>query len=155
MRISSKVRYAARAMVELAKTKPDIPLPIQWIASKQEISPSYLEQLLAGMRKAGLVNSFKGPGGGYSLSRSPEEITLYNIFTALEGETGLIKGFQPKDVDCDRIEYCVMSIMWQRLQETIVHFLGNITLADIVEREKQLFEKIGTPKPRHVKRSSK
>ncbi|MCD6418874.1 Rrf2 family transcriptional regulator [bacterium] len=155
MKISTKVRYAARAIVELAKSNSKKPVAIQWIASQQEISPSYLEQLLAKMRYAGIVRSFKGPGGGYVLARPPEEISLHDVFLALEGEMAIIKCLLPDEKNCDRIEYCIMRVFWEKFQDSMVENLKNINFADIIGEEKKLLKRLGYPKPRKLKRKKK
>ncbi len=153
MRISTKVRYASRAIIELAKSDSGKPIAIQWIASQQEISPSYLEQLLAKLQHAGIVHSFKGPGGGYILAKSPEEISLYDIFTALEGKIAIMKCLIPDDKKyCNRIEYCIMRVFWEKFQNAIEQHLRQVTFADIIEEEKKLFSEHGSPKPRKLKR---
>ncbi len=153
MRISTKVRYGARAIIELAKVDSDKPVAIQWIASKQEISPSYLEQLLAKLRHAGIVHSFKGPGGGYILAKPPEEISLYDIVITLEGKIAIMKCLLPDDIKhCDRIEYCIMRVFWERFQNAIIEYLKSITFADIMKEEQKFFSEHGSPKPRKLKR---
>jgi len=152
MKISTRMRYGARAMVELARSGQGKPLAIQWIASRQQISPSYLEQLLAKLRKAGLVKSYKGPVGGYMLARSPEEITLLDVFIALEGKIGLVHCMMPQNPQCERIDYCVMRLFWNRFQQTIEQFLKSITVSELLEKENELFSKTGAKKPRRMKR---
>lgn len=156
MKISTKIRYGVRAMVELARTNADKPIVIQWIASQQEISQSYLEQILAKLRRANLIESHKGPGGGYILAHPPEKISLYDILIALEDKFAIMKCLLTDEKEnCDRIQSCIMRLYWQRLQGVIEDFFRNTTLSDIIAEEKKLFAKTGSPKPRRLKRRNK
>lgn len=87
VKINTRGQYAVMAMVELAKADEKNPLPLADIAKNAGISLSYLEQLIAGMRRHGLVRSYRGPGGGYVLGRSPEDIIIADILIAAEDST--------------------------------------------------------------------
>jgi Rrf2 family protein len=152
MKISTRLRYGARAAHELAKSYGGKPVPIQWIASRQDISSSYLEQLLAKLRNGGIVSSFKGPGGGYKLSQPPEKISILDLETALEGKIALVKCCELEKCDCGREDYCVMKLFWVQLQELMIDYLKSITLQDVLEKEKEIVAKKGERKPRKVRR---
>ena len=152
MKISTQVRYGARALIELAKTGSSKPVPIQWISSRQEISPSYLEQLLASLKKANLVKSFRGPGGGYMLALPPAKISLNDIFIALEGKTEIMGCMKSQNPACDRMEFCIMHLFWERFQDSLINFLKSVTLETIVAQEQELFARRGRPRRRRLKR---
>ncbi len=114
------------------------PVSIHWIASRQRISPSYLEQILARLRRKKIVKSFKGPGGGYCLAKSPEEITLWDVYCALEDRCKLLRCLADGRASCRRAGECVTRLFWQMLQERIDSFLRGTTLAQLLEQDEKL-----------------
>jgi len=151
MKLSTRLRYGTRAILELAKSSSGKPVPIQWIASKQNISPSYLEQLLARLRKAGIVKSLKGPGGGYTLAKKPEQISLLDIELALEGNLSIVKCLDDLSY-CDNIDYCIARTVWEKMRDMLVEFLEKQKIADILEKEKELLKNKKNMRPRRVRR---
>jgi len=133
MRLTTKGRYAVTAMLDLALHYEEGPITLADISSRQGISLSYLEQLFAKLRRRGLVDSTRGPGGGYRLSRSPKEIPIANVITAVDEniETTRCGGLG----NCQNDEKCLTHELWSELSERIYNFLTSISLGDLVERE--------------------
>lgn len=144
LRLSTKGQYGVRAMFEIAKGWPEMPTTIREIAERQDVSVAYLEQILNTLRRAGLVASIKGPGGGYVLSRKPSEIAIGEILGELEGPVAITSCLDP-DEGCSRVETCVTHLLWRSLGEKIQDFLGTITLEDLL-KEDGLLRKAGTTK---------
>ncbi len=117
-------------MVELASSEPDTPIPLSQIAERQEISRKYLQQLMAGLRRAGLVRVVKGFKGGFMLARPPDQIQMSEIITALEGELNLVECVRYEDI-CDRHERCPSRGLWVKATEIIQQYFDSVTLADV------------------------
>ncbi|MDH5378524.1 MAG: Rrf2 family transcriptional regulator, partial [Gammaproteobacteria bacterium] len=128
MKISSKGRYAVSAMIDLAMHEKKGPLTIADISEKQNISLSYLEQIFAELRKAGLVRGTRGPGGGYRLACSADEITVAKVMEAL--------GERRQNVNLMGDRYVPFE-MWKGLSQQIYDFLSNITLQQCIDRVSQ------------------
>jgi Rrf2 family iron-sulfur cluster assembly transcriptional regulator len=130
MRLSTKGRYAVTAMMDLAIHHGQGPLALADISENQGISLSYLEQLFARLKKNNLVEGQRGPGGGYRLSRRPDDISIADVITAIgEGiDSTLCAGNQ----DCQDGEQCLTHELWTRLGEEIYDFLNGITLASFL-----------------------
>jgi len=123
MRIPSKGRYAVSAMLNLAINQGIGPVTIAEIAEKQAISLSYLEQLFARLRRAGLVEGTRGPGGGYRLAQSPRDISVAQVISAVDDISGLA------DRDADYLPFR----LWNELSKRLEAFLQEITLADCLD----------------------
>jgi len=132
LRLSTKGQYGVRAMYEIAKGYPEEPVNIKSISERQEVSIHYLEQILNKLRRAGLIKSIKGPGGGYVLARAPEEISIADILIELEGPLAITSCLNPEQ-GCVRVEKCVAHLLWKSLGEQIESFLRTITLADLLK----------------------
>ncbi len=130
LRLSTKGQYGVRAMYEIARAYPE-PVTIKRISEAQDLSISYLEQILNRLKHRGLLHSIKGPGGGYVLSRRPEEINIIDILRELEGPLALTSCLNPEE-GCVRIEVCVTHLLWKRLGEQIEGFLKTISLKDLL-----------------------
>jgi Rrf2 family iron-sulfur cluster assembly transcriptional regulator len=141
MQLSTKGRYAIMAMADLAvgelTDRANEPICLAAIATRQQLSQSYLEQLFAKLRRADLVGATRGPGGGYRLARSPSEITIADIVAAVEepiqvtrceaGSGGCMLAAAP----AAGMERCQTHDLWTELGRQIALFLGGITLADV------------------------
>lgn len=138
LKLSTKGQYGVRAMFELAKNYEHGPLTIKEIAKRQGVSVSYLEQLLNKLRKAKLIISQKGPGGGYIINKKPEEISVGMILSTLEGPVAITHCLDPAAKGCKRIEGCVTRLLWKSLGEKIEDFLDTIHLNDLVKEEAKL-----------------
>lgn len=145
MKLSTRGEYGLRAMYDLALRQGQGPIPLKDIAERQEISGHYLEQLIAGLRKAGLVKSVRGAQGGYLLGRPPEEITVGDIVRVLEGPIGPTECVTEEEpAFCGRAETCIARRVWARVRDSIVEVMDSITLGDMcAEGEKMAREKNG------------
>ncbi len=134
MRLSTKGRYAVTAMLDLAIHYEGGPVTLANISETQGISLSYLEQLFARLKKNGLVEGLRGPGGGYRLSRAPEEISVAMIIHAI-GE-GIDATSCEGNENCQDGERCLTHELWDKLGNKIFDFLDGITLASFLERDR-------------------
>jgi len=125
-----------RAMLELALNSGKGPVPLRDLASRQEISAKYLEQLLIPLKGAGLVKSVRGARGGYMLARDPEHISLYDIVRSLEGPLAPVECVQDPQF-CDRVGGCTVHLVWGEMGAMLVDFLSNMSLAEMVIRQKE------------------
>lgn len=132
MRLSTKGRYGLKAMFELALHYGEGPIPLNNIAESQNISEHYLEQLIAVLRKEGLVNSVRGSQGGYMLSKSPDSITVGQVIRTLEGEIAPSECVIDETVNCEREKNCVTKTVWLRIRDSINNVIDSITLQDMV-----------------------
>lgn len=131
MRLTTKGRYAVTAMLDLSINYGKGAITLADISERQGISLSYLEQLFSNLRKQGLVKSTRGPGGGYRLSRTAEEITVLDVISAVDEKVDNTacegKG------NCHNGEPCLSHKLWHSLSEQIKLYLSAITLGQIVE----------------------
>lgn len=134
MKLSTKGRYGVKAMFDLALHANGNPIPLRMVAQRQDISESYLEQLISGLRKAGLVKSIRGAQGGYMLATSPDKITVGQIIRVLEGSMAPADCVVEDDFDnCEKAEGCVIRIVWERIRDSINEVVDSITLQDMLE----------------------
>lgn len=136
MKLSTRGRYGVRAMLELALNSGKGPVPLRDLASRQEISAKYLEQLLIPLKGAGLVKSVRGARGGYMLARDPEHISLYDIVRSLEGPLAPVECVQDPQY-CDRVGGCTVHLVWGEMGTMLVDFLSGMTLADMVVKQRE------------------
>ena len=132
MRLTTKGRYAVTAMLDLALHATEKPIPLAEISQRQGISLSYLEQLFSRLRKQGLVGSARGPGGGYRLSRHPNEISVVDVLNAIDEKIDTMHC--GGKANCQDGGPCLTHDLWNDLSKQIHDFLGGITLGDLVER---------------------
>lgn len=135
MKLSTRTRYGLRAALELALQHDKEPLQIKTIARRQDISIKYLEQIIAILKTSGLVESIRGPHGGYLLAKTPEEITLYDLFRALEGSGTTVECLENKNC-CSRHSGCVARQAWAKLQKSIDDALKSLTLKELASKTK-------------------
>lgn len=142
MKLSTKGRYGLRALVDLAVYSEEENVSISSIAGRQKISESYLEQLMAKLKKAGLVVSIRGAGGGYKLGKPAEEISVGDVLRALEGNLDAVEcaGLKP-DRGCQGADLCVTKYVWQRINESITQAVDDISLSQLVEESKEFKKK--------------
>ncbi len=136
MKLSTKGRYGARMMLDLALHYGNGPILLKDIAERQEISEKYLGQLIAPLKAAGLINSTRGAHGGYMLAKEPAQITLKEVIQALEGSLSLAECIDAPRV-CHRVKSCVTRDIWEEASEKMMQVLGASTLQDMVNRQKQ------------------
>lgn len=132
MRLTTKGRYAVTAMLDLSLHHGDGPITLADIAERQGISLSYLEQLFSRMRKRELVFSVRGPGGGYSLARPTNEITIAEIITAVDESVDTTRCHGAHN--CQNNELCLTHDLWEDLSSRIYDYLDQVTLDDMMNR---------------------
>lgn len=134
VRLSTKGRYAVTAIVDLALHAKGKPVALSDIARRQEISLSYLEQLFAKLRRAGIVKSVRGPGGGYLLTDRTERLPIGDVVLAVDDPIGGTRSrpAKPAGADAAKIQ-CLTRDLWEALGGEIGAFLGSVTVADVVE----------------------
>ncbi len=137
MKLSTKSRYGLRAVIEIAKSYGSYPAKRKNIASSQGISDSYLENILINLKNNRIIDTARGVNGGYVLSRAPQDITLLEIVNALEGPLDLVECVGSKAA-CAKTETCIARSVWKELSDSLKSILGNITLQDVIEREKMI-----------------
>ncbi len=142
MQLSTKGRYAVRAMFDLSFYSKGEPVPLSRISEREEISLHYLEQLFNKLRKGGVVESVRGPAGGFKLAKKPAEITVEEIIRIVEGPIVPVACLEQKDKKkiCHRAEKCVTYLLWKRLGKSITEVLGAITLQDLVDEAAQVMD---------------
>ncbi|MBI3673285.1 MAG: Rrf2 family transcriptional regulator [Rhizobiales bacterium] len=155
MKMSTKGRYAVMAMIDIAQHSGGAPVALAEIAERQEISQEYLEQLFGKLRKAGLVESARGPGGGYRLASDASAISMASIIGAVDEPLRVTR------CDGDAINGCVKGIrccahdLWSSLGRQMMYFLDSITLDDVVSnRNLALAASIKQAKDRYVRPAS-
>lgn len=141
MRISTRGRYALRAMVDLAQYGEGDPVPRQDMSDRQEISADYMAQLFRHLQAAGLVEGVKGPGGGYRLARDPARIRAGDVVRAVEGPIAVVRCTLPCPEEgpiCSRADRCVTRRLWKRVSEAVEEVLDSVTLQDLADQARQL-----------------
>ncbi|WP_027010215.1 Fe-S cluster assembly transcriptional regulator IscR [Conchiformibius kuhniae] len=133
MRLTTKGRFAVTAMLDLAMHAQQHAVKLNTISQRRQISLSYLEQLFAKLRRAGLVESVRGPGGGYVLARSADEINIAQIIRAAEDclDATLCGG----RANCQSGNACLTHQLWENLNRTIDDYLSGITLANLLAQQ--------------------
>jgi Rrf2 family iron-sulfur cluster assembly transcriptional regulator len=151
MRLTTKGRFAVTAMIDLALREHNGPVTLAGISQRQKISLSYLEQLFGKLRRHELVESTRGPGGGYTLGRIAKEITVADIIFAVD---------EPLDAtqcggkeNCQDDQRCMTHDLWANLNARMVDYLDSVSLADLVEQQKARMEKAGTTAVLHDNRA--
>ena len=129
MIVSTKGRYALRVMIDLAEHQTERYVPLKEVAARQEISEKYLENILKVLVQNGFLEGLRGKGGGYRLTRSPDQYTVAEILVLTEGN--LAPGAAP----CERMANCRTYNMWKGLNDLITNYFGNITIADLAAPE--------------------
>jgi Rrf2 family iron-sulfur cluster assembly transcriptional regulator len=138
MRVTTKGRYALRAVLTLAQCCEGKPVSIRELAEKEAISPEFLEQIFFKLKKTGMISSTRGPGGGFTLNRSPEEISLHDILDA----TGEGVEFSPclastNGSTCPRESHCIAHGVWADASKHIRDYFEGITLKNILENKEE------------------
>ncbi len=140
MKLGTKIRYSSRAMLDLALNYDNGsgPVSTREIAEHQQLSPKYLENLLAALCSAGLVRSVRGSQGGHMLARHPAQINLREIYHVFEGTEGFVECTTSPEY-CDRIDGCATREIWAHMYDACMEILESTTLEDLVRRvqEKQ------------------
>lgn len=138
MKLSTKGKYGVRAVFEIARHYGNGPISIKEIAERQGISFSYLEQILHKLGKAGLIDSVRGPAGGYLLARKPSELTIGDIVRVLEGPIALSHCLEPgESADCYQADDCVARMVWAKVGAKIEEALDSISFDDLLQRNQK------------------
>lgn len=144
MKLSTKSRYGVRALFDMAYHAGTLPVQVKDISRRQNISQRYLEQIFQDLKKAGLLRSKRGPQGGYSLSRSPAQITLLDIVSVTEGGLSLIDCVNHDEPNkgncapCDRINQCATQSIWAEAGHTLEAYFSSVTLKDVCDKAHSL-----------------
>lgn len=141
MKISTKGKYGLRAMIDLAQYSEQEAVSISSIAQRQKISESYLEQLVAKLKKAGLVVSIRGAAGGYRLARPAADISVGDVLRALEGDVRAVICTAQTEEGCEGEELCVTKYVWQRINESIEKTVDEMMLDQLVAESRKAQEK--------------
>ena len=135
MLVSTKGRYALRVMTDLAGHPTEGYIPLKEIANRQEISEKYLEAIIKTLVKGKLLSGVRGKGGGYKLTRSPEQYTVGSILRLTEDSLAPVTCLEDNAAPCSRAADCLTLPLWQGLERVINEYLDNITIADLLQRE--------------------
>lgn len=135
MRLTTKGRFAVTAMIDLGLNGGEKPVTLSAISERQNISLSYLEQLFAKLRRHGIVDSVRGPGGGYCLARSATDITVADVIIAVD---------EPLDAtqcggreNCKSDHRCMTHDLWSTLNRKMLDYLASVNLAELVDKQRQ------------------
>lgn len=133
MLISTKGRYALRVMVDLAEHQSEGFIPLKVIAERQEISEKYLESIIKLLVKAKLLNGVRGKGGGYQLTRSPDQYTVGSILRLTEESLAPVACLEEGAASCPRMAQCRTLPLWQGLDKVINNYLDSVTILDLIQ----------------------
>jgi len=147
MRLPTRVRYAVRAVVELAGRGDRGPVPVKDLAEAQQIPPKYVKQLMNTLQRKGIVNGHPGQGGGYTLGGNSKDVTVLDVYRAM-GETLDLAPCIREETCCRRQPTCAVGNLWADLGEALEKHLGSVTINDLVLRGRTLTRKRSAlPKP--------
>ena len=135
MLISTKGRYALRVMIDLAEHQAEGFIPLKVIAQRQDISEKYLESIIKQMVKAKLVSGLRGKGGGYQLTKAPEQYTVGSILRITEDSMAPVACLEPGSEACPRAAECRTLSLWRGLDKVINDYLDDFTLADLMHSD--------------------
>ncbi len=131
--MSTRGRYGLRAIIDMAIHQEQGPVSLREIASRQNLSENYLEHLVASLRRGNLLNSVRGPMGGYYLARNPDSITLGEIIRILEGPIAPVECSLSQEEKCASPEDCFVHRLWQNLSREVNEIFDKRTLGDLLE----------------------
>ena len=139
MRITTKGRYALRAVVNLATVSQGKPIPIKVIAEDEDISPEFLEQIFFRLKKSGLIRSIRGPGGGFILNQLPEVITIKDIFEAVGEGVDLTPCVNCANDSgtCNRTDSCLIHDVWVQVTSEVSSLFDSFTLRSIIDSKQR------------------
>lgn len=135
MKISTRGRYALRFMIDLAQHGIDNYVPLKDVSERQGISVKYLEQITALLSKFGLLQSVRGPQGGYRLAKTPADYTVAEILRTTEGNMAPVACLETEVNTCERAAGCATLKMWQGLNKVVNDYLNSVTLESLVSQE--------------------
>ena len=134
MLVSTRGRYALRVMIDLAEHQGADYIPLKEIAQRQGISEKYLESIIKLLVKAQLLSGLRGKGGGYKLTRSPEQYTVYSVLLLTEESLAPVSCLENQADPCGRAAECRTLELWQGLDKVIRDYLAGVTIADLMRR---------------------
>jgi len=141
LRLSTKGEYASRAMLELALHYGEAPLHIRDISKAQDIPERFLEQILLQIKRAGYLRSRKGPNGGYTLSKPPEEISVAEVIRVMDGPLAPIDCVSVTAHEvCPREKSCGLRWLWKRNRDAIAEILENTSFADVADMTRKAWK---------------
>ena len=132
MLISTKGRYSLRVMIDLAEHQADGYIPLRTIAERQDVSEKYLESIVKLLVKTNFLTGLRGKGGGYQLTRTPEQYTIGSILLLTEDSLAPVACLEPGAASCPRAAECRTLSLWQGLDKCINEYLDGFTLADLM-----------------------
>ena len=132
MIVSTKGRYALRVMIDLAEHRTEKYVPLKEVAARQEISEKYLENILKVLVQNGFLEGLRGKGGGYRLTRSPDQYTVEEILMLTEGSLAPVTCLEGDENTCPRAGHCTTLPMWEKLDTIINDYLDSVSLADLL-----------------------
>ena len=132
--ISTKGRYALRVMIDLAEQNPEKFIPLEEIAIRQGISKKYLENILKSLVQQNFLKGLRGKGGGYKLTRKPEEYKVGEILEVTEGTLAVVSCLQADSVPCERKNFCKTLPLWKKFNQITHDFFFGISLKDLVNQ---------------------
>ncbi len=136
MKISTKGRYGLRVLLDIATHQDKGPVILRDISGRQNISEKYLWQVINPLKASGLVNSMRGAKGGYVLAKDPDDITLLEVVSILEGPICVVDCLADQG-KCERSGACVTRAIWAKIDSGIKESMGRITLRELVEKQKE------------------
>lgn len=135
MFLTTKGRYAVMALVDIAVNSNGKPVTLADISNRQSIDLGYLEQIFTKLRKVGLVDSVRGPGGGYLLKRSKQEIYVSDVMFAVDENIKMTRCEHKTGMGClDNKSRCITHHFWEKLEDHIHHFLKSMTISDVIDK---------------------
>jgi len=135
MLVSTKGRYALRVLIDMAEHQSENYVPLKEIAQRQDISEKYLESIVKVLVKGGILTGLRGKGGGYRLSRPPEQFTVGAVLRMTEGSLAPVSCLEEGAAPCVRMSACRTLAMWQGLDRLIGEYLEQYTIADLMQAE--------------------
>ena len=138
MKISTKGRYALRLLLDLAEHNTGIPVRVKEIATRQNISEKYLEQIIAILNKAGYVQSIRGAQGGYLLKKELNAYNIGEILRLMEGSIAPVWCLDEQERICEKKESCVSLILWKKINDAVNEVVDNTTLQDLMDWKENL-----------------
>ncbi|MCR5375048.1 MAG: Rrf2 family transcriptional regulator [Lachnospiraceae bacterium] len=135
MKLSTKGRYGLRAFVDIAIYSEEEPVSLAEVAKRQDISISYLEQLMTKLKKANLVEAVRGASGGYVLSRKPEDISVGDVLRALEGDLSPVECATEEEScehSCGAVGHCTTRLVWKKINDSVNDTINNIFISELI-----------------------
>jgi Rrf2 family iron-sulfur cluster assembly transcriptional regulator len=141
VKLSTNIRYAFRALCDIADRTPGTPVQIKGISERQGISARYIEQIFQKLKKAGIIRSVRGPTGGYLLARNPEHISIGDVIRAVEGKdiqlVSCLKRHRGSIKVCDRWGKCAVSGVWGEASKMLMAYFNSVSVLQICDETKK------------------